>query len=94
MVYKFVLFVLIIAPFSAQPHSGRTNAEGCHTDKMNNDYHCHNEVDESVPSRADLPPLPENYATSFSNKNLKPKEKFITTIMQLFIVSVTLFLTI
>ncbi|WP_081875102.1 endonuclease [Pseudoalteromonas sp. A2] len=71
MVYKFVLFVLIIAPFSAQPHSGRTNAEGCHTDKVNNDYHCHNEVGESVPSRTQLPPLPENYATSFSNAKFK-----------------------
>lgn len=28
--------------FSAQAHSGRTNAEGCHNDYSHGTYHCHN----------------------------------------------------
>ena len=28
--------------FAAQAHPGRTNAEGCHTDRSSGTYHCHN----------------------------------------------------
>ena len=33
--------LLAIQPSSAVPHSGGTNAEGCHTDRRTGDYHCH-----------------------------------------------------
>jgi len=39
-----VLFLAAIACYclQAQAHGGRTNAEGCHNDRKNGGYHCHN----------------------------------------------------
>ena len=38
---------------SAQAHSGRTNASGCHNNRQTGDYHCHNgsSSPSSSPSR-------------------------------------------
>jgi hypothetical protein len=45
----FLLAGLLIAPAAAlilsgnaQAHPGRTNASGCHNDRINGGYHCHN----------------------------------------------------
>ncbi|PZO50721.1 MAG: hypothetical protein DCF15_15490 [Phormidesmis priestleyi] len=35
------LLAVCAFPFSAQAHSGRTNAEGCHNNRSNGTYHCH-----------------------------------------------------
>ena len=35
------LLAFCALPFSAQAHSGRTNAEGCHNNHSNGTYHCH-----------------------------------------------------
>ena len=32
---------LAIPPSAALAHSGRTNAEGCHNDRVHGGYHCH-----------------------------------------------------
>lgn len=32
---------MLVAPVGAFAHSGRTNAEGCHTNRKTDDYHCH-----------------------------------------------------
>jgi hypothetical protein len=34
------LLALAIAP-AGSPHSGGTNADGCHTNRQTGDYHCH-----------------------------------------------------
>lgn len=47
---KYLILVgLLIAPATAlrlssnaQAHPGRTNASGCHNDRINGGYHCHN----------------------------------------------------
>ena len=38
------LFVFLLLSFAigANAHSGRTDASGCHNDKKNGGYHCHN----------------------------------------------------
>ena len=37
-----VIAVLLCAmAATATPHSGGTNADGCHTDRRSGDYHCH-----------------------------------------------------
>ncbi|MEZ4818760.1 MAG: YHYH domain-containing protein [Bdellovibrionota bacterium] len=39
-----VFFLLFLALWSTNSysHSGRTNADGCHTNHSNGSYHCHN----------------------------------------------------
>lgn len=36
-----VMLALTLQPQSAFPHSGGTNADGCHTDHRTGGYHCH-----------------------------------------------------
>ena len=36
-----VTFLLLTLPLTVLAHGGRTNAEGCHTNKKTGEYHCH-----------------------------------------------------
>ena len=45
------LSLLFVIPFTAYPHSGRTDAQGGHTNKRTGEYHFHNRP-ESKPSHA------------------------------------------
>jgi len=37
-----IIFIfLLVVPFVVFAHPGRTNANGCHTNKKTGDYHCH-----------------------------------------------------
>ncbi len=38
----FIFALLLIFPISVFAHSGRTNADGCHTNRKTGEYHCHN----------------------------------------------------
>ena len=38
----FLIFILLILPISVFAHSGRTDANGCHTNRKTGEYHCHN----------------------------------------------------
>jgi hypothetical protein len=41
---RTMLFVFLFFFFNASlayPHKGKTDAEGCHTDKKKKEYHCH-----------------------------------------------------
>ena len=38
----FLIFILLIFPIGVFAHSGRTDANGCHTNKKTGEYHCHN----------------------------------------------------
>lgn len=50
---RLILFLLLffLAPITAYPHSGRTNSDGCHTNKNTGDYHCHSKKKKSSPSK-------------------------------------------
>ena len=37
----WVALLLCVAMPSATPHSGGTNADGCHTNRSTGEYHCH-----------------------------------------------------
>jgi hypothetical protein len=43
MAFRTALLTLLLctAMTTATPHSGGTNADGCHTDHRTGDYHCH-----------------------------------------------------
>jgi hypothetical protein len=44
MISRKLLLLALVAFFPSQPgftHSGRTNADGCHTNHSTGDYHCH-----------------------------------------------------
>ncbi len=43
MTYRLLLItaMLCVVALPATPHSGGTNADGCHTDRRSGDYHCH-----------------------------------------------------
>ena len=48
-----ILGVAIISPLTentVNAHGGRTNAAGCHTDRKNGGYHCHNSGTSDTPS--------------------------------------------
>jgi len=36
-----ILVVALLLPVSVSAHSGRTDSNGCHTNKKTGDYHCH-----------------------------------------------------
>jgi len=38
----FIIFLLLILPISIFAHPGRTNVNGCHTNRKTGEYHCHN----------------------------------------------------
>ena len=38
---NLILLAVFLLPLAAQPHSGGTNANGCHTNSATGDYHCH-----------------------------------------------------
>ena len=41
--YLILMFLFTITSLtSAYSHSGRTNADGCHTNRSTGNYHCHN----------------------------------------------------
>jgi len=48
----FILFLLLIFPISVFAHSGRTDANGCHTNRKTGDYHCHNKPTTIVTKKA------------------------------------------
>ena len=43
MVRRVALIAVLLCAVvkTATPHSGGTNADGCHTDRRTGDYHCH-----------------------------------------------------
>jgi hypothetical protein len=43
MTIRTILAALLLLTLArtAVPHSGGTNADGCHTDRRTGDYHCH-----------------------------------------------------
>lgn len=53
-----LFFVLATVSMYALGHGGRTNSEGCHNQKSNGTYHCHNagksnqKIDKSQPVRS------------------------------------------
>jgi len=38
----FLIFILLILPISVFAHPGRTDANGCHTNRKTGEHHCHN----------------------------------------------------
>lgn len=39
---KYLLFIILILSNLAFAHSGNANKDGCHNDRINGGYHCHN----------------------------------------------------
>lgn len=50
------LFVLLVVPRSTYPHDGELDAYGCHYDKDQKNYHCHDGVFKggSFPSKIEM----------------------------------------
>jgi len=50
---KIILAVtlVLILPLSTFAHSGKTDVNGCHTNKKNGDYHCHSSASETKRAR-------------------------------------------
>jgi endonuclease G len=46
IIISLILFLLFSC--AAQSHPGRTNAEGCHTDRKTGEYHCHTPKKQAV----------------------------------------------
>ncbi len=53
-IYQLTLFFFLF-PITAFPHSGRTNADGCHTNRKTGDYHCHTK-NRSLPKKNQTTP--------------------------------------
>lgn len=65
------LFLILFPLLDAFPHSGRTNVEGCHNNRKNGDYHCHNTKKRSAPRRTTpSPQLPSpRHSQGYDRKN-------------------------
>jgi endonuclease G len=49
MRYTIFSILLLLVSSCAQSHPGRTNADGCHTDRKTGDYHCHKPKRQAAP---------------------------------------------
>jgi len=66
-----ILGIAIISPVTQNPvnaHSGRTNAAGCHNDRKNGGYHCHNSGTITAPSTST--PVCRTISKTFSQVDL------------------------
>lgn len=53
MWHRLVFLVLpLLLPQAAVGHGGRTNADGCHTNRKTGDYHCHSKSAAPTPTRS------------------------------------------
>lgn len=43
-----IFILLAIIPFNALAHPGRTDANGCHTNKGTGEYHCHKDSNKAI----------------------------------------------
>ena len=42
---KYIVIIAVLVSLNALAHSGRTDSSGCHTDRKNGGYHCHQSED-------------------------------------------------
>jgi endonuclease G, mitochondrial len=57
---KLLTILIFIVPLSlAYAHSGKTNAEGCHTNKKTGEYHCHGRQSQA-PQTPEATPEPQS----------------------------------
>jgi hypothetical protein len=56
LVLTLSLFVLLVVPRSIYPHDGELDSYGCHYDKDQKNYHCHDGVFKggSFPSKIEM----------------------------------------
>lgn len=68
---RLTLSLLLVLPAAVLAHGGRTNAQGCHNDRVNGGYHCHNggrALPASVADRSRLAPAVTAPAASPSRR--------------------------
>jgi len=61
------VFILLVVSVSVIAHSGRTNSSGCHNDRKNGGYHCHNS--KSAPSTPETIQKHVSHITSYNRKS-------------------------
>jgi hypothetical protein len=64
---KALLLCLLLIPSLVSAHGGRTDKFGCHNDRKNGGYHCHNGGTPSQSPRA---------STNFTNTNSAKPQSF------------------
>jgi len=47
-----LIFVLLVSPLIVFAHPGRTDANGCHTNKETGEYHCHTKSNKVIKTEA------------------------------------------
>lgn len=60
-----LILSLLLISLDALSHSGRTNSAGCHNDRKNGGYHCHNSPKIKQPSK------PNNHQKVTTNRPTK-----------------------
>lgn len=81
---KIIVFLMLILLNVTFAHSGRTNAEGCHNDRKNGGYHCHNGGTKALAVvETDEQPI---VATK---KNSKTKKEAVVTEISCNVIAVT-----
>ncbi|HOZ05071.1 MAG TPA: excalibur calcium-binding domain-containing protein [Arenimonas sp.] len=67
-----IFLALACAALQAQAHGGRTNAEGCHNDRKNGGYHCHNGNSSSTATRSSFNNTSSSVQSKQSGKTYYP----------------------
>lgn len=72
---KMILFFMLLLLNVTFAHSGRTNGEGCHNDRKNGGYHCHNGGSKKLSViEADEQPVVTNKKSNNKNKEIVATE--------------------
>ena len=69
--HLFVMSIACIA-LQVQAHGGRTNAEGCHNDRKNGGYHCHNGKSSTTGTRSSFNNTTPSTQSKRSDKTYYP----------------------
>lgn len=66
----FSILIVLFIPLNAFPHSGGTNAEGCHQNRKTGEYHCHNKKAKSPKDKIPAPASNEKFSNPQQNKRI------------------------
>lgn len=81
MYIRLALAALIVVPTLASASSGKTDANGCHTEKKTGNYHCHTKSSSSKAALKKAAPVaPKKAAATVVTKKSSSSSKAISSI--------------
>jgi hypothetical protein len=70
---KYLAILAVLVSLNALAHSGRTNSSGCHNDRKNGGYHCH-QADDMTKEITREPSSVENDQIPYVSDEIEAKK--------------------